>query len=253
MERETRPGDVCGEEEDEALAREHDLVVEHLPRVRAIVQRLVHSLPPLVDREELVQGGVLGLIDAARRFKPELGCSFAAYSEIRIRGAVLPQLRALDWMPRALRERGRAVDRVYHVVEQREGRAAESEEVADLLGLTPDRFEALRWLLRGAPLRRIDEHFDDTTAASAAGQASPGQDGATDPLGALGTERTRQTIADAIAELPRAERTIVSLAYWEELGPDAIADVLGLAQSRVRALHVRALLRLRRRLRALWE
>ncbi len=258
MEREPRLPDLCdelGDDVDAAVgqAREQALVVEHLPRVRAIVKRLVQRLPPLVDREELVHGGVLGLIDAARRYDPSLGCSFATYSEIRIRGAVLDQLRALDWMPRAVRQHGRVFDRGYRAVEQREGRAAESEEVADLLGLTPERFEALRWLLRGAPLRRSDEPFDEANVPLSVSLLTPEDADVTDPLRALGVGRVRQTIADAIDALPQPERSVVSLVYWSDSSPEAVAQDLGLALSRVRTLHVRALLRLRGRLRSLWE
>jgi RNA polymerase sigma factor for flagellar operon FliA len=234
--------------------REQDLVVEHLPRVRAIVQRLLQRLPSSVDREELVHGGVLGLIDAARRFDPAFGCSFASYAEIRIRGAVLDQLRVLDWVPRSVRSRGRVLDRAYREVEQREGRAAQGHEVADELGIDRDRFEALRWLVREAPLHRSDEHWDDEAAPAAAASAM-GQWGDPDanPLLALGTGRARQAIADALDELPARERTVVSLLYWDDMSQEAVGRLLGLAESRVRALHVRALLRLRSRLRTLWE
>ncbi len=233
--------------------REQDLVVEHLPRVRAIVQRLLQRLPSSVDREELVHGGVLGLIDAARRFDPAFGCSFASYAEIRIRGAVLDQLRALDWVPRSVRSRGRVLDRAYREVEQREGRAAQGHEVADVLGIDRDRFEALRWLVREAPLHRSDEHWDDDAAPAAASAMVRWGDADANPLLALGTGRARQAIADALDELPARERTVVSLLYWDDMSQEAAGRLLGLAESRVRALHVRALLRLRSRLRTLWE
>jgi len=202
----------------EAEEREQELVVEHLPRVRAIVHRLLQRLPSSVDREELVHGGVLGLIDAARRFDPAFGCSFASYSEIRIRGAVLDQLRALDWVPRSVRHRGRVLDRAYREVEQREGRAAQGHEVADVLGIDPDRFEALRWLVRAAPLQRSDEHWDDEAPPAPAGSTmGPWGDLAGNPLLALGTGRAREAIAGALDELPAQERTVVSLLYWEDM------------------------------------
>lgn len=241
---------TAGISASERTAREHGLVIENLPRVRATVNRLAQRLPPAVDREELVQGGMLGLIDAARRFDPSQGCSFGSYAEIRIRGAVLDQLRALDWVPRTLRRSERALERGRRAVEQREGRAAESEEVADQLGLTAEGFEALR-SQREFSLCHAEYELDQ--AESSCWADWPRREcEATNPLRALDTRREQQAISDAIAELPRAERDVVSLCYWEELLPEAISRALGLDLNRVRNLHARGLLRLRGRLRELW-
>ena len=231
----------------------HALVALHLPRVRATVNRFVQRLPAAVDREDLVQSGVLGLIDAARRFDPARGCSFETYCEIRIRGAVLDQLRALDWAPRSVRAGERALDRGRRAIERREGRAAESGEVADLLGLTPERFEALRSLLRAAPLRRTDAALEGEGISPTAPALPCAEGEATNPLSALGAAREREVIADAIQALPQLERSVVGLLYWSELLPEQIAHTLGLDESRVRSLRARALLRLRGRLRELWE
>ena len=234
------------ERERAGTARREALVEEYLPRVRGIVQRLGSRLPRHLDREELVHGGVLGLIDAARRFDPKLGCSFASYAEIRIRGAVLDQLRAMDWVPRTIRERRRHLESAERDIEIRTGRRAEPAEVAELLGLAPERFERLRWLLFQAPLHPSAEPWDE--AAHAEGHAH-----SADPFQLLGRGRAEEAIADALASLPARERAIVSLLYWEELTVDAAGKTLGLSESRVRALHMRALLRLRHRLRRLHE
>ncbi len=252
MEAEARATDSHNTE-SHVRAREHALVALHLPRVRASVNRLVQRLPAAVDREDLVQSGVLGLIDAARRFDPARGCSFETYCEIRIRGAVLDQLRALDWAPRSVRAGERALDRGRRAIEQREGRAAESGEVADQLGLTPERFEALRSLLRAAPLHRTDAALDDEGLLPSAPALPCGESEATNPLRALGAAREREVITDAIQALPLLERSVVGLLYWSELLPEQIARTLGLDESRVRSFHARALLRLRGQLRELWE
>jgi RNA polymerase sigma factor for flagellar operon FliA len=237
--------------EELARARAHALVVEHLPRVRATVNRLAQRVPSTVDREELVQAGVLGLIGAARRFDPLQGCSFATYAEIRIRGAVQDQLRSLDWAPREVRRNERELDRGRRAVEQREGRAAESEEVASQLGLSSDAFEALRFQLRGCSTERAASPLDEATLSSTCSLWSEGD--ATNPLCALDAGRERQAIAGAIAELPQPEREVVSLLYWRELLPEQIAGSLGLDVTRVRNLHLRGLRRLRGRLRELWS
>ena len=239
--------------EAHARAREHALIAQHLPRVRANVNRLVRRLPAAVDREDLVQSGVLGLIDAARRFDPARGCSFETYCDIRIRGAVLDQLRALDWAPRSVRESQRALDCERRAIEQREGRAAESGELADQLGLTPESFDALRSLLRGVSLPRTDAVLDSEGIIQAAPSLLWAESEATNPLRALGAACEREVIAGAIAALPEQERGVVALLYWNDLLPEQIARALGLDESRVRNLHTRALLRLRGRLRELWE
>jgi RNA polymerase sigma factor for flagellar operon FliA len=232
---------------DGARAAEAEaLVTEHLPRVRGIVQRLGSRLPRHLDREELVHGGVLGLIDAARRFNPKLGCSFISYAEIRIRGAVLDQLRAMDWVPRTIRERRRDLESAERQIEKREGRRAEPAEVAEHLGLALERFERLRWLVFEAPLRPCPDPWDEAAYAERQAQAA-------DPFQMLGRGRAEEAVADALARLPARERAVVSLLYWEELSLDAAGKTLGLSESRIRALHLRALLRLRRRLRGLHE
>jgi len=231
---------------DASSVREQVLVAEHLSRVRGIVQQISSRLPPHVDREELVHGGVLGLIDAARRFDARFGCSFAAYAEIRIRGAVLDQLRALDWVPRTIREQRRNLESAERTIERRKGRRAEPGEVAEFLGLPPERFERLRWLLLEAPLRPSAEPWDEAAHAQRHAHA-------TDPFQLLGHGRAKEAVADALAQLPARERAVVSLLYWEELSLDAAGKTLGLGESRIRALHLRALLRLRRRLRELHE
>ena len=232
--------------EGACAARQQALVTEHLPRVRGIVQRLGARLPPHLDREELLHGGVLGLIDAARRFDPKLGCSFASYAEIRIRGAVLDQLRAMDWVPRTIREQRRNLESAERDIERRKGRRAEPGEVAELLGLAPERFERLRWLLFEAPLHPSAEAWDEAAHAERHAHAA-------DPLQLLGRGRAEEAVADALARLPARERAVVSLLYWEELSLDAAGKTLGLSESRIRALHLRALLLLRRGLRRLHE
>jgi RNA polymerase sigma factor for flagellar operon FliA len=224
-------------------------VLENLPRVRTIAYRLAQRLPATVDREELVQCGVLGLMDAARRYDPRHDCSFATYSEIRIRGAVLDQLRALDWAPRALRQTERTLDRGRHAVEMREGRAAEAEEVASQLGVSAESFERMR---AETGLLQHPEWFIDEDRLAPAKDEPWNECETTNPLRALDAGRERQRIADAIARLPEPDREIVSLVYWQELAPEEVARTLALDANRVRLIHARGLRRLRHGLRELW-
>jgi len=213
------------------------LIVEHLARVPAIARRVARRYCLVVDHDELVQGGVLGLIDAARRYDPSRGCGFASYSEIRIRGAVLDQLRALDWLPRSMRRAERAFERGLHAVQQREPASSRAEEVLDSLGLAPD-----------AMLRRTVEPFDED-APSMLGSSLDVEN----PLAALCAGRTRHAVEQALAALPEAERGVVVLLYWTDLGVEEVAHALAADSSRIRGLHARALQRLRVQLRELFE
>jgi RNA polymerase sigma factor for flagellar operon FliA len=237
--------------EGRARAREQALVAEHLSRVRATVNRIAQRIPASIEREELVQAGVLGLIGAARRFDPGQGCSFATYAEIRIRGAVLDQLRSLDWATRGLRRSERALESGRRAVEQREGRAAEAEEVASQLGLSPEGLEALQYRLRGLGSPTDASPLDDAMLSSTRSLWS--ESDSTNPLHALHAGRERQAIASAVAALPQRERHVVSLLYWNELRPEQVARALELDVSRVRDLHARGLRRLRGRLRDLFS
>jgi RNA polymerase sigma factor for flagellar operon FliA len=222
-------------------------VVENLPRMHDIVRRMAWALPRHVDREELVQAGALGLIAAARRFDPRFHCSFATYSEIRIRGAVIDQLRTLGWAPRSVRIRTRALERAEHAVEQRTGRRAEGEELAAVLGLSLEALAALRRRLDDAPIRRAYDVDEDEIDSLLDRQRSELQH----PLDQLARERTGEAVAEAIARLPERERALVSLVYWNELSLEQAGRTIGVSESRARVLHDRALLKLRGTLRRL--
>jgi RNA polymerase sigma factor for flagellar operon FliA len=232
-------------------SHEQALVVEYLSTVRAVVRRLAAQLPSHVDREELEQSGTLGLIDAARRFDPARGSSFEAYSQVRIRGAVIDALRAQDGVPLSVRRRLRRIEGAEREIEQRRGRPARSEELAHALGLTPERFETLRRLLDEAPLRRAAglDPADDTANACLARRVAA----APEPLRALRAKRLCDKVRRALAALPERERGVVKALYWKEQSVEDLARDARLGPTRVRVLHDRALLRLRARLRALLD
>jgi RNA polymerase sigma factor for flagellar operon FliA len=125
------------------------MILEHEPLVRFVVNRLAVRLPNHIDLDDLYSTGVIGLMDAIEKFDPGKGCKFKTYAEFRVKGAVLDQLRSLDWVPRSVRQKGRKLEQAYAEVEQRLGRAASEDEVADSLGLELDKFHTMLNQVRG--------------------------------------------------------------------------------------------------------
>ena len=134
-----------------------DIVLEHTPLIRYIVNRIAVRLPSHIDLDDLHNTGVIGLMDAIEKYDPEKNCKFKTYAEFRIKGAILDQLRSLDWVPRSVRQKGRKLEKAYGEVEQRLGRSANEEEVADSLGLELDKFHTLINQVRGISLVNLEE------------------------------------------------------------------------------------------------
>ena len=134
-----------------------EIVLEHTSLIRYIVNRIAVRLPSHIDLDDLHNTGVIGLMDAIDKYDPEKNCKFKTYAEFRIKGAILDQLRSLDWVPRSVRQKGRKLDKAYGDVEQRLGRTASEEEVADSLGLEIDKFHSLIHQVRGTSLVNLEE------------------------------------------------------------------------------------------------
>jgi RNA polymerase sigma factor for flagellar operon FliA len=223
------------------------LVMEHVPLVKTLAQRLAHRLPSQVEVSELVSVGVLGLIDAAGRYKPSTGVPFDAFARRRVQGAMLDSLRELDWAPRSLRRLRREVDTAILNARRRLGREPEESEIAAEMSLTVEAYEKsieqLRTLELGA-VRSLD---------------APGEDGMArlemciDPsegaVAQLERQELRTHLAKAIEALPERERHILALYYEEELTLAEIGEVIGVGESRVSQLRSLALSRLRATLR----
>jgi RNA polymerase sigma factor FliA len=222
------------------------LVLHYSPLVKYVAGRVGTGLPPHVDISDLVQSGIFGLVDAIERFEPDRGLKFETYAIQRIRGAILDDLRAQDWVPRSVRSRAREVERTMERLEARLRRSASDAEVAGELGITVAELRELYAQLQMTSVAALDELIAAGRGGSLAERLPDHH--AEDPVLALEHRENRRLLADAIAQLGERDRTVVTLSYFENLTLAEIGKVLGVSESRVCQLHTRAVLRLRGKL-----
>jgi len=231
------------------------IVLEHAPLIRYIVNRIAVRLPSHIDLDDLHNTGVIGLMDAIDKYDPDKNCKFKTYAEFRIKGAILDQLRSLDWVPRSVRQKSRRLERAYGEVEQRLGRSASEEEVADSLGLQLDKFHELMNQVRGISLVNLEELRGNGGDGDRAGTFADVVEDvhSENPFATLKLSETKHLIADTIGALPEKERLVVSLYYYEDLNMKEIGQILGITESRVCQIHTKAVLRLRAKLKGIME
>ncbi len=229
------------------------IVLEHSPLIRYIVNRIAVRLPSHIDLDDLYNTGVIGLMDAIDKFDNEKNCKFKTYAEFRIKGAILDQLRSLDWVPRSVRQKSRKLEKAYGEVEQRLGRSATEEEVADSLGLEIDKFHTLLNQVRGISLVNLEEIRGNGQDGDRTGTfADIIEDvNAENPFASLKLLETKHVISDTIATLPEKERLVISLYYYEDLNMKEIGNILGITESRVCQIHTKSVMRLRSKLKGM--
>jgi len=235
----TLPADV--EERDR-------LVMAHVPLVRVLAQRLAHRLPPEVELNELISVGVLGLVEAANRYKPELGVPFDAFARRRVHGAMLDSLRSVDWVPRSVRRLRRELDATMARLRHELKREPREAELAEAMHLTAAEFERTLEEMRAlelAALRPLDAMGPDGEGLINVA-VDPGQG----PAALFERRELRERLARALLDLPERERQIVALSYEQELTLAEIGEVIGVSESRVCQLRSLALSRLRSTLTA---
>ena len=235
---------------EELSPEERDrLLLEHLPTVRFLARRIHERLPQHVDVDDLISAGVVGLIDAFSKFDHSKKVQFKSYAQFRIRGAILDSLRTLDWSPRELRRKGRAVEEAIRSATQRLGRAPQEVEIAAEMTLSLNEYQQLLGELKGLEIGSLhmerSEDSGDEEIAYIPG--SPEED----PLFRCLKGEMKQRLADAIEELPEKERMVLTLYYYEELTMKEIGLTLGVVESRVSQIHSSAVLRLRTALASL--
>ena len=222
------------------------LVEQHALLVKRIAHHLVARLPSSVQVDDLIQSGMIGLFEAAKKYDASKGASFETYAGIRIRGAMLDEVRKGDWVPRSVHRNARRVSEAIGHIENRTGRDAKDHEVAQELGLSLDEYYAILQDTAGSRLFSFDGLLDPDEAISEAGGSTPG------PLDGIEQEALQHSLTEAIRSLPQREQLVLSLYYDEELNLKEIGEILGVSESRVSQIHSQTALRLRARMLA-WK
>ena len=230
-------------------ARER-LVVAYSPLVKYVSGRMASGLPAHVEEADLISYGLVGLISAIERFELEREIKFETYAITRIKGSIIDELRSLDWVPRSVRARARAIERANAKLEHKLQRAPSDEEMAAELEITVQEFQDSLLQISNSTMAALDELW--TVSDSSGDQVSlldTIQDpGAPDPASVMDATDLKDRIADAISRLPEREKLVVALYYYENLTLREIGEVLGVTESRVSQLHTKAVLRLRGRM-----
>jgi RNA polymerase sigma factor for flagellar operon FliA len=226
------------------------LILTYAPLVKYVAGRLGSGLPAHVDEGDLVSYGLLGLISAIERYDPGRDVKFETYAIARIKGAIIDELRAMDWVPRSVRARAREIERAIAELEKQLLRAPTDEEIAKKVGITEDELEESLSEISRSSIAALDELW---TVSSSGGDQIALIDTiedteAPDPQSSLSQTEMKEAIGEAIARLPEREKLVVTLYYYEELTLREIGEVLGVTESRVSQLHTKAILRLKARL-----
>lgn len=225
-----------------------DLVVRYAPLVKRIAYHLMNRLPPNVQAEDLIQAGMIGLIESSRNYDPSQGASFETYAGIRIRGAMLDEIRRSDWTPRSVHRKARMVAEAMRGIENEQGRDARDAEVAGAMGISIEEYHQVLQDASGSRIFSLDE-LQEVGEVVPATEGLPRNRHTEGPYDGLRRDAFRDALAEAIASLPERERLVIALYYDEELNLREIGQVLGVSESRVCQIHGQAALRLRSRLK----
>jgi RNA polymerase sigma factor for flagellar operon FliA len=218
------------------------LVEQHAPLVKKIALHLMARLPASVQLEDLMQAGMIGLLEASHRYTSTKGATFETYAGIRIRGAMVDEIRKGDWVPRSVHRNARRISAAIKAVEDREGREAQDWEVAEELGLELNEYYAGLSDASSGRLFSLDELNESGELPI------DDQEAQDNPLEGLASDNFKASLAGAINDLPEREKLVLSLYYQEELNLKEIGAVLGVSESRVSQIHSQAALRLKGRL-----
>jgi RNA polymerase sigma factor for flagellar operon FliA len=230
----------------DASARER-LVVAYSPMVKFVAGRLGAGLPSHVEDADLISYGLMGLIGAIERFEPERGIKFETFAMTRIRGAIIEELRSLDWVPRSVRSRAREIEVAQQKLENDLQRAPSEKELADKLGVSEEELQESLLEIANSSVYALDELWaiSDSSGDQVSLLDTISDPSAADPQEALDSTEVKDRLAEAIASLPEREQLVVALYYYEGLTLREIGEVLGVTESRVSQLHTKAVMRLK--------
>jgi RNA polymerase sigma factor FliA len=233
--------------------QKEELIKEYAPLIKFVAQKIAVRLPPNIELDDLISAGSIGLMDAIDKWDPNRDNKFKTYAEFRIRGAILDELRAQDWVPRSVRDKSKALDRTIAALENEIGRTPTEEEISARLNMPMGEFHDLVNQVRPVSLLSIDDQptFSDSDKKSIANLLEGAKSG--NPFNQLNIKVVKDVVAKAIEELPERQRLVLSLYYFEDLNLKEIGQVLNVTESRVSQLHAQAVIRLRAKLTATIE
>ena len=226
-----------------------ELIITYTPLIKYIATRLASRLPAHVSLDDLISCGIIGLIDAIDKFDLAKNVQFKTYAEFRIKGAMLDELRALDWVPRSVRSKITNLESTYSSVEKKLGRPATDEEMAQNMKLSLEEFHKLLDETKAVTFMDIELLKQRSPDMRGSNLTELLNSGNTDPFAALSFSQIRDLVAKAISQLPNKEKLTISLYYFEELTMKEIGMVLGYTESRISQMHSKAVLRLRSKLK----
>lgn len=226
------------------------LILHYSPLVKYVAGRVAVGLPQSVEHADLVSYGIFGLIDAVEKFDPRRGYKFETYAIARIKGAILDELRSIDWVPRSVRAKARQLEKTYAKLEAALRRSPTDEELARDLGMTEEQLQTLLSQLSFVGLVALDELLVTGERGEALTLGDTLADAGDGPVGAYEVEEMRQILARSINRMPEREKVVLTLYYYEGLTLAEIGQVLGVTESRVCQIHTKAVLQLRSRISA---
>ena len=232
--------------------RREELILKYTPLVKYVAARLVSRLPSHIMPEDVVGAGIIGLMDAIEKFDQSKKIRFKTYAEFRIRGAILDELRSLDWVPRSVRKKAAQLEKVCRRLEKELGRPAEDEELAEAMGLDMqayykllDQTRNIQFLDIDVIRRRMPEGNEDDLFDLIA------DEGEHDPFELLNLTEVKELLVKAITNLPEKEKLVISLYYYEQLTMREIGEIMGYTESRISQMHTSAMIRLRAEINSL--
>lgn len=235
-------------------AAREELLKRHVPLVRFTLERMtIPQNSAWLDTDDLISAGFIGLVDAVEKFNPDLGGKFSTYAFFRIRGAILDEMRALDWVPRSVRQKNRELEQAYETLEKKHHREASNAEVARHMKLTLKRFHSMLDDINVPPVVSLDELMEDREKKRRdviAAEGNPVDRSLGSAFTQLAAKEAREVLARLVEKLPERERLVLTLYYYEELTLREIAAILEVTESRVCQIHGQAIARLRGAIKA---
>ena len=228
--------------------KKEELILKYAPLIKYIANRIAARLPVHIDIHDMINSGVLGLMDAIEKFNPDKGVKFETYAEYRIKGAILDSLRAMDWVPRSVRKVSTMLENTYADLEKKLGRPATDEEVAEIMNIEVGKLHKLLNRVSNITIVSLerDPKSNDSKQSLLDKIMDPGN---TSAFEKLDSEELRDVLINSIENLPEKEKKVISFYYYNELTMKNIGKLLNLTESRVSQIHTKAVLRLRGKLR----